>query len=84
MERIDNAYLDLVKLLVLHTSTVYPYKPRELDLECHQLEGYSKLAIFEMGVAQGENLLAQKALILLEQINLKEINEVRPKQEPQC
>jgi len=75
VERLNNAYLDLVKLLVLHTSAVYPYKPRELDQECHQLEGYSKLAIFEMGVAQGENVLAQKALILLEQINLKEINE---------
>ena len=75
MERLDITYLDLVKLLVLHTSSVYPYRPRELDQECHQLEGYSKLAIFEMGLAQGENLLAQKALILLEQINTKEINE---------
>jgi len=46
------------------------YHPTEIEKHADELVGYSSVDAFGMGVAQGKNLLAQKALILLEQINL--------------
>jgi len=75
MERLNNYYLDLIKLLVNSTDPTHMYHPTEIEKHADELVGYSSVDAFGMGVAQGKNLLAQKALILLEQINKESINE---------